>query len=430
MPDRAQIDAARQGLKILRGMRGAAGKLAQLADFVDPAWAPADERPRLEEHLAELRAGAPDPVPFKRIERTLRDAWGGRVADHVAELDLEPAAMASAGQVHRGVLDDGREVAVKVLHPGLEEVLRADLGNLTFLAQLAASVVPGLDPRALAVEIRDRALEEMDLEHEAQAQRGFARAYRGHPFVHVPAPLTDLCHTEVLVSEWVEGTPFDAVCSADAATRDRYGEILTRFHAGAGLHTGQFHADPHPGNHRLLADGRVAILDFGSVGRAEPAWAAQLLDAADAAEAEDGDRFKRDLAALGYLVSPERVDGGWLAAHALRSAGRLRSGDAPVTIDLALAEELGEVQEAAARAVRDLAPNLRLPARDLLAGRMAGSLGAVLLRLEATAPWEAIAAEYRHGAEPATDLGVAERDFWAARGHSRQAAVQDLRRAA
>lgn len=430
MPDQARIEAARRAFDVLRSMRGAAGKLAQLADFVDPAWAPAGAaRARLEDRLAELRSGTPEPLRSKRVERLLCDAWGGRLSDHLAELDPEPAAMASAGQVHRAELDDGRAVAVKVLHPGLEEALRADLGNLTLIAQLAATAVPGLDARAMAAELRGRALEEMDLEHEAQAQRAFARAYRGHPFIHVPAPLTDLCHTGVLVAEWVEGEPFAAVLARGAADRDRYGEILARFHAGAMLHTGAFHADPHPGNHLLLADGRVAFVDFGSVGAARPAWLAAIFDAMAAADAGDGDRLTRDLAALGYLAAPERVDGAALLEQVV-ARGAWLLGGGPVTIDRALGERLRAVQARSADDPAGLAPHARVPARDVLAGRMAVCLGAVLARLEATAPWGAIAREHRSGGEPATELGRQAAAFWTARGHSRGPAVHGLRRAA
>jgi ABC1 atypical kinase-like domain len=429
MADRAQIDAAHGALGVLRSMRGAAGALAQLADFVDPAWAPEAERDRVQALLDDLRRGAPEPVPFKRVERILRDAWGGRVSEHLADLDPEPAARASAGQVHRGELDDGRAVAVKVLHPGAEEALRADLSNLTLLAQLATAVLPGLDARAVASELRDRALEELDLEHEAQSQRVFARAYRGHPFILVPAPVTELSHTQVLVSEWVDGAAFDEVLLRPAAERDRYGEILARFHAGAMLHLGAFHADPHPGNHRLLADGRVAFVDYGAVGRADPAWLAGLLDLGEAVEAGDGARIARELAALGYLSGPGAADPGFLAAHARASAGPLLSG-APVTARPALAQALLETQADAEDDLRALLPAGRLPARDLQAGRMIGGLSLVLARLEATAPWGAIAREPRAGGEPATALGAQEAAFWTHRGHSRGAAVLERRRAA
>ena len=428
-PASAYADVARRGLQVLRSMRGAAGHLAQLADYADPRWVPAGERERFEAELARLRAGAPDPLDHRRVERLLRDAWGGKLADHLDDLGDDPVAIGAAGQVHRARLQDGRDVAVKLVHPGAEDAMRADLINIALLAQLATAVIPGLDARAVAAELRERALEELDLEHEAQAQRAFARAYRGHPFVFVPAPLTDLCHTGVLVSEWVDGTPFAEVLGRDQAERDRYGEILVRFFAGAMLHTGAFHADPHPGNHLLLADGRVAFLDYGATGRAEPAWLAGLLDAGEAAERGDGERFKRDLADLGYLGSPERLDGSHLLAHLEATAGPLLSDDA-VRIDAGLARAAGEAQAEHAGVVEDLLRHGRLPARDLQAGRMAAGLAVVLARLEATAPWGAIAAEPRRGGEPATELGEQDAAFWAGRGHSRAGAVHGLRRAA
>lgn len=408
MPAPAQIDAARRALAVLRSMRGGAGKLAQLADFVDPDWAPPDDRAELEAHLSELRRGTLEPLPFKRVERLLRDSWGGRLSNHLAELEPEPVAAASAGQVHRGELDDGRPVAVKVLHPGIEDSLRADLGNLSLLAPLATAVMPGVDPGALLSELRDLVLVEMDLEDEAQSQRLFARAYRGHPFIHVPAPVTELARTGVLVSEWVDGTPFADVLALDAGPRERYGEILARFHVGAAFYTSSFHADPHPGNHFLQRDGKVAFVDFGSIGRAEPARLAGLLDVASAAHAGDGERFCDRLTQLGYLAEQNgghEVDGRALLA-ALDTAG-------------------GSPPRVLARDV--LVRHGRLPAGDLAAGRMVAGLGALLVQLRAMDGGRALGRELLRD-EAASELGKAEAGFWAARGHSRNGAVHGLRR--
>lgn len=424
------FEVARRGLTVLRSMRGLSGKLAQVADLLDPDW-----HPEVAALADELRSGAPEPLPFKRIERELRDAWGGKLSEFVAEIDPEPVAMASAGQVHRAELADtqptssagtresGRAVAVKVLHPGSEEALRADLGNLALVAQLATAVLPGLDPRALTAELRERLLEEYDLDFEAQAQRGFARAYRGHPFVLVPAPITELSHASVLVSEWLpDGVEVD--------DPDRYGEALVRFHLGAMFHLGAFSADPHPGNHRLLPDGRLGFVDFGAVGRAEPLWIAALLDLADAAEAHDADLAKLDLAALGYLAEPERVDGERWLAVALHLGGWLLDPDPArrTTFGPELGERLGADAPVDEALMLEALRFARFPARDLQAGRLMSGLGAVLGQLRATAPWGAIAAEHRSGAEPATELGRAEAEFWGARGRSRADAVQALRR--
>jgi predicted unusual protein kinase regulating ubiquinone biosynthesis (AarF/ABC1/UbiB family) len=197
----------------------------------------------------------------------------------------------------------------------------------------------------------------MDLENEAQSQRRFARGYRGHPFILIPAPVTDLARTDVLVSEWVDGVPFDEVLGLGDEVRDRYGEVLIRFHLGALSRADTFHADPHPGNHRLSGDGRVAFLDFGSTGSAAPpAWLSDLL--------------------IEAVTTPDAREP---ALDALVRRGRL-------------------------------------PAGDLLAARMAVGLAAVLTWLRPNGDWSAMGRELKRAGNGATALGEAEAAFWAARG--------------
>ncbi len=90
-----------------------------------------------------------------------------------------------------------------------------------------------------------------------------ARAWRDHPFIYVPEVLTRLSSEHVLVTEWVDGIGFEEVRTLDQATRDRFGEIVFRFFFGSLYRNGHFSGDPHPGNQLLMADGRVAFLDFG-----------------------------------------------------------------------------------------------------------------------------------------------------------------------
>ena len=118
-------------------------------------------------------------------------------------------------------------------------------------------------------EIRERLTDELDYEHEAQQHRAFARSWRGHPFIYVPPVVTELCSEHVLVSEWVEGTGFEEVKQMDRATRDRFGEIVFRFFFGSLYRNGHFSGDPHPGNYRLMEDGRVAFIDFGMTKRVD-----------------------------------------------------------------------------------------------------------------------------------------------------------------
>src|SRR5205085_7470182 len=124
-------------------------------------------------------------------------------------------------------------------------------------------IAPGLDPRLVARELRERVLEELDFELEAQNQRTFARAYRRHPFVYVPEVVTALSRRRVLVTEWVDGMRFEEILRLDQGQRDRVGEILVRFFYGSMQRIGRFNTDPHPGNYLLCDDGRIAFLDFG-----------------------------------------------------------------------------------------------------------------------------------------------------------------------
>src|ERR671920_1367564 len=112
------------------------------------------------------------------------------------------------GQVHRAELLDGRAVAVKIQYPGIAEALDADLRNAGTIVRLARALAPGLDAKAVAQELRERVMEELDYEYEAQNQRSFSRAYRGHPFIYVPDVVTRLSRSRVLVSEWVDGMDF------------------------------------------------------------------------------------------------------------------------------------------------------------------------------------------------------------------------------
>ena len=126
--------------------------------------------------------------------------------------------------------------------------------------------MPGLEVKPLLAELRDRVAEELDYRLEAAAQEAFAAAYAADPDVCVPRVVSVSDH--VLVTEWLDGTPL-ATIIADGTTaqRDRAGIMLIRFLFSGPARVGLLHADPHPGNFRLLADGRLGVLDFGAVDR-------------------------------------------------------------------------------------------------------------------------------------------------------------------
>ena len=167
---------------------------------------------------------------------------------------------------------DGREVAVKVQYPGADEAMMSDLKQLSRLAKSLGPMVPGIDVKALITELQERTVEELDYFLEAEAQSRFAEAYAGDPDIVVP-PVVE-AGRRVLVTEWLDsaGSLAQVAREGTPAERDHYANLYARFLFGSPGRTGLLHADPHPGNFRLLpapdgSPGRLGVLDFGAVAR-------------------------------------------------------------------------------------------------------------------------------------------------------------------
>src|SRR3954466_6405088 len=188
---------ARELVKQLGQMRGAAMKVGQVLSTVDFSAIPESEREEFKATLAALRDDVP-PLPFKAIEKLLKDELEMPLSEAFAEFEPEAFAAASIGQGHRAVTHDGRTVAVKVQYPGIAEAVETDLRNAQMLFPLVKRLAPGLDVKALAQELTERIAEELDYEIEAQNHRAMARAWRNHPFAYVPAVDTQLSHRRIL----------------------------------------------------------------------------------------------------------------------------------------------------------------------------------------------------------------------------------------
>jgi predicted unusual protein kinase regulating ubiquinone biosynthesis (AarF/ABC1/UbiB family) len=153
-----------------------------------------------------------------------------------------------------------------VQYPGAGPALIADLTQLSRFARMFAALSPGLDVKPLITELRARVVEELDYSLEADAQRAFATAYADDPEILVPRIVASA--PKALVSEWIDGTPLSAVIASGAQQqRDRAGYLLATLHFSAPARARLLHADPHPGNFRILADGRLGVLDFGATNR-------------------------------------------------------------------------------------------------------------------------------------------------------------------
>ncbi len=265
-----QQRTAEQLFRTLGELKGGAMKFGQAMSIFEAAL-PDELAAPYRENLTRLQDSAP-PMPTITVREILARELGADWKDHLVELDPIPAAAASIGQVHRGRWADGREVAVKVQYPGAAEALTSDLRQLARVARGLGPLVPGLDLKPLITELQARAVEELDYQLEAEAQRAFALEFRDDPHIVVPDVVASA--GTVLVTEWMESADSLAhtIRAGTQAERDHYGYHFLRFIFEAPGRTGMLHADPHPGNFRLLprddgSPGRLGVLDFGAVAR-------------------------------------------------------------------------------------------------------------------------------------------------------------------
>ncbi|MFE2290495.1 ABC1 kinase family protein [Streptomyces sp. NPDC059452] len=276
-----QQRTADQLFKTLGELKGGAMKLGQALSVFESAL-PEEVAGPYRAALTKLQEAAP-PLPAHTVHAVLAERIGEEWREYFLEFEDKPSAAASIGQVHRAVWHDGREVAVKVQYPGAGEALLSDLTQLSRFARLLGPLVPGMDIKPLIKEMRDRVSEELDYELEAQAQREHAAEFADDPDVVIPGVVHQ--SDQVLVTEWIDGIPLaEVIADGTEEQRDRAGQLLARFLFSGPARTGLLHADPHPGNFRLLpaagsdlggSDGeaapdgawRLGVLDFGTVDR-------------------------------------------------------------------------------------------------------------------------------------------------------------------
>ncbi|ASO18599.1 putative unusual protein kinase regulating ubiquinone biosynthesis (AarF/ABC1/UbiB family) [Actinoalloteichus hoggarensis] len=255
---------AEQVFAVLGQLKGGAMKFGQALSVFEAA-VPDEMAEPYREALTKLQSSAP-PMPAKSVHRVLAEQLGSRWATRFAEFDDEAAAAASIGQVHRATWHDGRQVAVKVQYPGADEALLADLRQLQRFSRLFQMLVPGTEVKPLLAELQARMAEELDYRGEADNQRRFAAGFDGDEHVLIPRVIASA--PKVVVSEWVEGTPFASIIrDGSQEDRDQAGRMLSLFHFSSPARTGLLHGDPHPGNFMLRSDGRICVLDFGAVAR-------------------------------------------------------------------------------------------------------------------------------------------------------------------
>lgn len=391
--DRFHRDAARALFETLGRMKGLPMKAGQMLSYLDD-YLPAEVRAAYREGLEALQTRAA-PVRWSALRAVIEEDLGASVEELFAEIDPEPLAAASIGQVYRARLPDGRPVAVKVQYPGIAEAVRSDLENVQLLRNALALVLPSFEVERTLADIRDRVLEECDYGCERCNQEEFLAAWRGDPEVLVPELVPELCSERVLVSELVTGRTLQRVAAeASAEDRNRYGQILYRFVFRSLYLHGMFNADPHPGNYLFPADGRVAFLDFGCVQRFSPAAVRRFLRVRQHVVAGDCESpaFRELAREVWGLPELDEEEWGYLADYLRAVYAPVLS--APFRFDRAYTERLADLSLRGAflgarKALRKGVREARTPGLVFLT-RITYGFTSVLAQLEAEGDFAAI----------------------------------------
>jgi predicted unusual protein kinase regulating ubiquinone biosynthesis (AarF/ABC1/UbiB family) len=413
------VRTAESYAELLGRSKGALMKAGQMLSLVSAGSAvPTEFQPIYRAALTRLCDDAPPMAPELAravLERELRQP----AESAFAEFDWNPLAAASIGQVHAARLHDGREVAVKIQYPGVAEAIGADLKNtqllVTFLTLLTGLYTRRLnaDVRVAARDMSARIVEELDYRFEAANQAEFAERYRGHPFIHVPEVIGELCTPRVLTQELRLGRSWSEVIGAERDLRNQWAEAIWRFVYGSYERLGMVNADPHPGNYLFHDDGSVSFLDFGCVQRFPRDRTDMARAIVRACARGDVLGTWRACVEAGYWrssdpVSPEEVFAWW------HEPFRHLWTEQPFTFTPEHAARWIEYRYSptgpSANALRYL-----IMLNDCVAWtRIEVALVSVLAELHATNDWAAILAEYQ-GDAPVTSMGKLDHAFFAER---------------
>jgi predicted unusual protein kinase regulating ubiquinone biosynthesis (AarF/ABC1/UbiB family) len=375
-----QQATAEQLFATLGQLKGGAMKVGQAMSAMEAALPDQLVGP-YREALVRLQEAAP-AMPASMVHEQLDRSFPGGWRELFREFDDRPVAAASIGQVHRATWHDGTTVAVKIQYPGAGEALVADVDTMRMLTPVLRAAAPGLDARQLFAVLRAHLAEETDYAQEAAAQTAFADAYREDPDLLVPDVLA--VAGQVLITRWVDGTPLSRVIATGSREqRDRAGLLLVRLLASGPVRARRLHGDPHPGNFRLLDDGRLAVLDFGANEHMPGGWPARLGPLLAAGRDADAPALHRIAASAG-LLRPDEVRADDLLGLLDPYLEPLRGPTYRFTRAW-LQQQTWRASDpfgAVARTQR----RLTVPPRHLLLLRVASGLVGVLCSLEATVP--------------------------------------------
>ncbi len=249
------------------------------------------------------------PFPFDQVEKILREEYGRPTSELFASIDPIPVASASISQVHRAVLRDGRTIALKVRRPEIVKVVQADLDIIKNLAHLLERRLPMLAayrPAGLAREFERTLKRELDFSAERRTMQRCRIQFASDPTAHIPLVFEEFSTSRVIAMEFIAGVAIndlEGIRSLGANPAD-IAVTGARILLKQIFELGFFHADPHPGNLRVLSGGVIAPLDYGMFGRLDGVTRERIADLLIGLLAQDTDRVLRALDGLDVRGEP------------------------------------------------------------------------------------------------------------------------------
>lgn len=381
--DPKAVERAIATVKELGALKGLTMKVGQMASYL-----PGVMPPEAQKVFASLQSES-TPMAYEQIAQVVTKELGRPIDELFEAFEETPIAAASIGQVHRARFE-GREVAVKVQYPEIEELIRSDLKLMGMLTKMMVVGTPN-DGAAIAEELRSRMLEECDYTLEAERQRLFKRLIESQANCRVPEVISERSSRRVLTTAFAEGVSFDAFADASSQEEKNAAAVaIFRATFNTLFRYAIYNGDPHPGNYRFAPDGHVVFLDFGCV-RAFPKqfiddWKPMELAMLNRDKAE----LRRVFPATNMMGVPEDRfdwDHHW---ETMEYVCRPYIAPQPFTFTQTYVEESYE------RILfnKTTMKMLNTPPEWLLINRVHWGLNSVLGRLNATADWGALWREF------------------------------------
>jgi predicted unusual protein kinase regulating ubiquinone biosynthesis (AarF/ABC1/UbiB family) len=248
------------------------------------------------------------PSPWEEIKKVLEREWNGPIKDKLLSIEPKAVASASIGEVYRGILKDGTEVAVKVQRPSIQSIIQTDFRTLSIIIWFAhyfAPVPKGfISFKKLYQELKQVIERELDFKKEMETAQHFQHRFQSFSWLKIPTVYPELCTSQVLVMEWVDGARATDVQTLDENQIDRneLAQRLFRLFLPQWLEAGIFHADPHSGNVLIKSDGTVVLLDFGMVGEISKSDASNFQSLLEAILLKNYPKAAEVLLNLGFLL--------------------------------------------------------------------------------------------------------------------------------